>query len=366
MRTIHMTPEILCEAAISNGGFETAALNDSLYLHFKGFSRIENLEPYSGLKALWLESNGLEQIENLEAQTKLRCLYLQQNLISKVENLESLVSLRILDLSQNRLLKLENLGCLPLLQTLNVSKNLLADNEAICELVSCRALTTVDLSANSLDGEGIMKTIAAVPGLLSLSLTGNPVMSTPQLRKKMICAMPSLTYLDRPIFEAERFASEAWGRGGREEEVAARSMYQDRQRAKASQEAKEFREWKAAKIAERTKVLRVSPPKLVSAAPQDPPNPERPPQPCSEEAETDAVDDDQGFNISKLSHELENKVDVSSFRAPSYVPDEVDYDNFPPPPSPPPPTSATAKSPVPPTLPPPYDSYSGTDFNELD
>lgn len=370
MRTIQMTPEILREISMSNGGFETASLNDCLYLHFKGFSRIENLELYTGLKALWLESNGLQSIENLDSQTSLRCLYLQQNLICKIENLQSLESLRVLDISQNRLVKLENLGCLPNLQTINVSKNMLPDSDSINELISCRALTTVDLSNNSLDGEGIMETIAAIPCLLSLSLTGNPVMSTPQLRKKMICAMPSLTYLDRPIFEAERLASEAWGRGGRDEEIAARSAYQDRQRSKAAQEAKEFREWKAAKIAERSKDARephsegtVS---FTEPATNDIAKRIQGSSQQRNEVDASASSSHQDLDVSFFSSnfvDFGRKLDVSSFRAPSYIPDEVDYVQNPAPPLPSTnlPLSPCAPPPVAPPLPP-----SGTDFNELD
>ena len=44
-------------SCLENDGYETPELNDKLYLHFRGFRRIENLEPYTGCKAIRLESN---------------------------------------------------------------------------------------------------------------------------------------------------------------------------------------------------------------------------------------------------------------------------------------------------------------------
>jgi hypothetical protein len=54
-----MTPRMIKEVALSKGGYSTAELNDRLFLHFKGISKIENLEPYHQLKCIWLEGNGI-------------------------------------------------------------------------------------------------------------------------------------------------------------------------------------------------------------------------------------------------------------------------------------------------------------------
>lgn len=56
--------------------YRTKELNDKLYLHYKGFRCIENMEGFTGLKCLYIEGNGLTEISGLEPCTKLRCLYI--------------------------------------------------------------------------------------------------------------------------------------------------------------------------------------------------------------------------------------------------------------------------------------------------
>ena len=49
-----MNKKDLKRDCVKNGLYSTPAINDKLYLHYKGYNRIENLEEYTGLKALWL------------------------------------------------------------------------------------------------------------------------------------------------------------------------------------------------------------------------------------------------------------------------------------------------------------------------
>ena len=45
-----MSKSELQKVALEHDGYATPYLNDTLYLHFKGYRRIENLEEYTGLK----------------------------------------------------------------------------------------------------------------------------------------------------------------------------------------------------------------------------------------------------------------------------------------------------------------------------
>ncbi|XP_006888939.1 PREDICTED: dynein assembly factor 1, axonemal [Elephantulus edwardii] len=229
-----MTKSFLQKLCKQHKLYITPALNDTLYLHFKGFDRIENLEEYTGLRCLWLECNGIQKIENLDAQTELRCLYLQTNLIHKIENLEPLQKLDALNLSNNYVKTLENLACLPALSTLQMAHNHLEAVEDIRHLQECSRLCVLDLSHNKLSDPEILGVLEHMPHLRVLNLMGNPVVKRiPSYRKTVTVRLRHLTYLDdRPVFPKDRACAEAWARGGSAAEKEERLQWETREQRK--------------------------------------------------------------------------------------------------------------------------------------
>ncbi|XP_065167288.1 dynein axonemal assembly factor 1 homolog [Atheta coriaria] len=226
-----MTKEFILKHCKEQKLYTTPYLNDVLYLHFKGFSTIENLEEYTGLKCLWLENNGIRQISGLDHQQNLRCLFLHNNIIKKIENLEALRILDTLNLSHNFVKKIENLSGLKQLHTLNLGHNHIENLEDFEDLVNYDELSCLDLSNNHIDEPLILQVVGKMKNLRVLNLMGNPVIrKVACYRKMMILSCKQLTYLDdRPVFPKDRACAEAWERGGVEEEKAERLRWSQRE-----------------------------------------------------------------------------------------------------------------------------------------
>ncbi|CAN0136489.1 unnamed protein product, partial [Hapterophycus canaliculatus] len=128
--------------------------------------------------------------------SQLRCLYLERNLISTIKGLEGLENLVQLDMSQNCIETAAGLSCLPVLHTLNLSKNALQDATSVLPLSECPSLTNLDVAANKLAGPGVLDVLSSMKGLVSLSLSGNPVLAeTAHFRKTVITASPKLRWV---------------------------------------------------------------------------------------------------------------------------------------------------------------------------
>lgn len=227
-----ITNEFLRDHCKQHKLYASPRLNDTLYLHFKGFGAIENLEEFTGLKCLWLENNRLRRIENLDSLTGLRCLFLQQNLIHTLDNLASLQCLHVLNVSNNYIRTIEHISCLPELSTFQIAHNKLTTVEDIQHLSQCLAISVLDLSYNQLGDPEVLGVLQAMPRLKVLNLTGNEVVKKiPNYRKAVIVRLKNLTFLDqRPVFPEDRACAEAWAAGGPEGERKERQEWQTRER----------------------------------------------------------------------------------------------------------------------------------------
>lgn len=225
----------------------TKELNDKLYLHFKGFHRIENLEPFTGLKVIYLESNAVEKIEGLDTLTQLRCLYLHENCVRKIEGLEALSDLDTLNLNDNFIETIAGLEANVKLNTLLLQRNRIGVNglSDLEGLLALPNLSVLDISNNKIEDEAVLPEILERMGSLRvLHFNGNPVCKKiANYRKVVIARLPNLKYLDdRPVFEEDRRFAEAFARGGVIAEREERKVWNAEKEAERMRQHEAFRE----------------------------------------------------------------------------------------------------------------------------
>jgi Leucine-rich repeat (LRR) protein len=178
----------------------------------------------------------------------LRCLYLSKNLISKIQGLESLSSLVTLDLSNNRLTNIGGLEGCTSLKTINLQRNALTSVEGLEGLVACPSLDNIDITNNRIEGD-VTSLMARLPSLHALSVNGNPCTQTQGFRKRTIAAIPTLTYLDRPIDEIEKVGAHAFVTEGPEKEQEVRLAFIAKQKQDRSDELNQFKTWQREQLA---------------------------------------------------------------------------------------------------------------------
>lgn len=171
--------------------FDTPELNEKLYLHYKGFKKIDSMQHYPNLITIWLSNNCIARIEGLHSLRKLICLYLNNNAISRIENLEGLDHLSILHLAHNRIDKIEGLGCLKSLNWLNLAENFLNSPESIIGLREAHTLTSVDLSKNQLESsDELFEVVSSLPRISCLSMKNTPISRVfKNYRKRLIAGL---------------------------------------------------------------------------------------------------------------------------------------------------------------------------------
>ena len=277
----------------TRGQSMTDFMNSVTHLHLDGQGLAGGLEPLKlciNLQVLYLYDNKLTSLRGLGSLKKLTHLYAQNNEIESLDDFVAPPSLEQLFLNGNRIVEVRGLqetyrlkelhlanqrrhtppppppaewsigapppppsrqpaaepvrfdqeslfAVAPTLQTLDASGCYL-DDDAIELLVVFQELERLELARNALGSvDRLQQLVARLPQLQRLKLAGNPLVSRPKFRERIVLASRSLHELDgKPVHQHERqFLTSMVMQGGargvrRGASAAAQQQQQQQQR----------------------------------------------------------------------------------------------------------------------------------------
>ncbi len=110
--------------------------------------------------------------------------------------------------------------------------------------MECPSISALDISDNRIEAEEFVgEILMKMPNLAVIYMQNNEfTKKISHYRKSIISRMPEIKYIDdKPVFEDERRFSEAWARGGLEEERKERALYKKEKEEEQIRQHNEFR-----------------------------------------------------------------------------------------------------------------------------
>jgi dynein assembly factor 1 len=224
--------------------YSTPELNDVLYLHYQGFTRIQKLGAFVNLKALWLNNNAISKIEGLDELKNLTCLYLQNNIIDSIAGLEQLTKLDTLCLSHNYVARADGIRTCQALTTVELDHNKFRDPTGLSELACVPHIQILNLNNNDIATEEFASVLQGLVNLRVLRMIGNPVTrEMKNYRRRLILQFEDLKFLDdAPVDDDERRCALAWSTGGRQAEKTEREKIKAEKDSRHAENMRKFRE----------------------------------------------------------------------------------------------------------------------------
>lgn len=269
---IPITYNKILESCREHKLYSVPELNDVLYLHYQGYTKIAALEKFTNLKSIWLNNNAITKIENISHLTQLTSLNLQNNYIEEITGLETLVNLTTLCLSNNYISKIENIDSLTKLETFEIDHNRVKTVELLQGILACPSIKILNMTHNMIEDENVIEVLAKLPNLTVLRLDCNPfVPKMRNYRRKIGIDLPQLNYLDdSPISAEDRRLFAAWLEGGKEAEMLERKKMKQEKRDREDADMRDFRRMQRNKLLEDGGNLKEHP-ELMSSDDEDKP-----------------------------------------------------------------------------------------------